>query len=68
MKNFLADLKNLRWQNFVMLFIAGCINAFGVTAFLAPVKLYPACVNRQGFCMVSIFIHNPYKYICVADH
>ena len=33
MKKFLADLKNLRWQNFVMLFIAGCINAFGVNRF-----------------------------------
>ncbi len=54
MKNFLADLKNLRWQNFVMLFFAGCINAFGVTAFLAPVKLYDSGVSGTSILLSQI--------------
>lgn len=54
MKNFLADLKNLRWQNFVMLFIAGCINAFGVTAFLAPVKLYDSGISGTSILLSQI--------------
>ena len=28
-------LKGLKWQNFLFLLVAGCINAFGVTVFLA---------------------------------
>ena len=35
MKN-INNLKTLRVKNFILLFIAGCINAFGVTVFLAP--------------------------------
>lgn len=54
MINFLADLKNLRWQNFIMLFIAGCINAFGVTAFLAPVKLYDSGVSGTSILLSQI--------------
>lgn len=54
MKNFFEDLKNLRWQNFVMLFIAGCINAFGVTAFLAPVKLYDSGISGTSILLSQI--------------
>ena len=54
MKKFLADLKNLRWQNFIMLFIAGCINAFGVTAFLAPVKLYDSGISGTSILLSQI--------------
>ena len=42
LKPFLKELKNLRPMNFVFLFFAGCINAFGVNIFLTPVKLYDA--------------------------
>lgn len=31
---------NLKINNFLLLTVAGLINAFGVTFFLAPVKLY----------------------------
>lgn len=27
-RKLISELKTLRWQNFIMLFIAGCINAF----------------------------------------
>lgn len=54
MKKFLADLKTLRWQNFVMLLIAGCINAFGVTAFLAPVKLYDSGISGTSILLSQI--------------
>ena len=39
------ELKTLRWQNFIFLFIAGCVNAFGVTVFLTPVKLYDSGIS-----------------------
>lgn len=38
-------LNQLNWRNFVALLIAGCINAFGVTIFLAPVKLYDSGIS-----------------------
>lgn len=32
-------MKEVRLQNIIMLTIAGLVNAFGITVFLAPVKL-----------------------------
>ena len=52
--SFLKDLKSLRWQNFVMLLIAGCINAFGVTVFLAPVKLYDSGISGTSMLLSQI--------------
>ena len=37
--NFLKELKELSWVNFLALFIAGIINSVGVTMFLQPVSL-----------------------------
>lgn len=48
------DLKTLRWQNFVALFLAGCINAFGVTVFLAPVKLYDSGISGTSILLSQI--------------
>lgn len=53
-KTFLSDLKNLRWQNFLMLTIAGCINAFGVTVFIAPVNLYDSGVSGTSILLSQI--------------
>lgn len=47
-------LSSLRWQNFVMLFIAGCINAFGVTVFLAPVKLYDSGISGTSILLSQV--------------
>lgn len=41
----LSELKTLKVTNFLILTIAGFINAFGVTMFLAPVKLYDSGIS-----------------------
>ena len=47
-------LEKLQWKNFVVLFIAGCINAFGVTVFLAPVKLYDSGISGTSMLLSQI--------------
>lgn len=55
MKNkILPLLKTLRWQNFIFLIIAGTINAFGVTVFLAPVKLYDSGISGTSMLLSQI--------------
>lgn len=51
---FLSDLKNLRWQNFIALLVAGCINAFGVTVFIAPVNLYDSGISGTSILLSQI--------------
>ena len=48
------ELKTLRWQNFFMLFLAGLINAFGVTVFLAPVGLYDSGISGTSILLSQI--------------
>ena len=45
------DLSGLKWQNFIILLIAGIINAFGVTVFLAPVKLYDSGISGTSMLL-----------------
>lgn len=54
MKRLFEDLKTLKIKNFIMLFIAGCINAFGVTVFLAPVKLYDSGISGTSMLLSQI--------------
>ncbi len=54
MRNFVEDLKTLRWQNFIALLIAGLINAFGVTVFLSPVKLYDSGISGTSILLSQI--------------
>ena len=42
------------WINFVVLLIAGCINAFGVTIFLSPVKLYDSGVSGTSMLLSQL--------------
>ncbi len=49
-----ADLKKLRWQNFIYLFLAGSINAFGVTVFLAPVDLYDSGISGTSILLSQL--------------
>lgn len=44
-------LEKFNWINFVVLFVAGCINAFGVTVFLAPVKLYDSGISGTSMLL-----------------
>lgn len=43
--NLREELKRLKPFNFIMLLIAGIINAFGVTIFLSPMKLYDSGIS-----------------------
>ncbi len=53
-KQLINNLKVLHWQNFIALLIAGCINAFGVTVFLAPVKLYDSGISGTSILLSQI--------------
>ena len=44
-KKYLAEIKEIKPINFIFLLAAGIINAFGVTLFLFPVKLYDSGVS-----------------------
>ncbi len=54
MKLILDDLKTLQVKNFILLFIAGAINGFGVTIFLAPVKLYDSGISGTSILLSQI--------------
>ncbi len=54
MKRIINDIKSLHWQNFIFLFIAGCVNAFGVNIFLAPVKLYDSGISGTSILLSQI--------------
>ena len=47
-------LEKLNWLNFIVLFVAGCINAFGVTVFLAPVKLYDSGISGTSMLLAQV--------------
>lgn len=55
MKNsFKSSLKKLSWKNFLILLVAGCINAFGVTIFLTPVKLYDSGISGTSILLSQL--------------
>ncbi len=51
---FTEELKSLRLKNFLVLFVAGCINAFGVTVFLMPIKLYDSGISGTSMLLSQI--------------
>lgn len=54
MQNIKNVITNLRWQNFILLTLAGSINAFGVTIFLSPVKLYDSGISGTSMLLSQI--------------
>lgn len=48
------ELRALRWKNFLALVLAGFINAFGVTVFLAPVHLYDSGISGTSILLSQI--------------
>ena len=52
--NFLKELKELSWVNFLALFIAGIINSVGVTMFLQPVSLYDSGISGTSMFLDQI--------------
>lgn len=47
-------LKKFKWLNFLVLALAGFINAFGITAFLAPVHLYDSGISGTSMLMAQV--------------
>ncbi len=52
--NLKEKLSRLQFSNFILLTIAGFINAFGVTVFLAPVKLYDSGISGTSMFLSQI--------------
>lgn len=50
----ISELKKLKLIRFMVLLAAGCINAFGVTIFLAPVKLYDSGISGTSILLSQI--------------
>ncbi len=50
----LEDLKSLRIKNFIMLLLAGTVNACGVTIFIAPVNLYDSGISGTSIFLSQI--------------
>lgn len=49
-----GELKKLRIKNFIFLTIAGLINAFGVTVFIAPVMLYDSGISGTSILLSQV--------------
>jgi len=47
-------IRSLSLKNFLFLLLAGCINAIGVTIFLAPVKLYDSGISGTAILLSQI--------------
>ncbi|WP_294410460.1 YitT family protein [uncultured Ruminococcus sp.] len=54
MKKFLRMLKNIGAFKLLMLTLAGIINAFGITVFLTPVKLYDSGISGTSMLLSQI--------------
>ncbi len=54
MKKAVQELKALRWKNFLFLLLAGSVNAFGVTVFLAPVRLYDSGISGTSILLSQV--------------
>lgn len=52
--NIKSIVKELRWQNFIFLFIAGCLNAAGVSLFLSPSHLYDSGISGTSILLSQI--------------
>ena len=51
---FLRPLRGLRPSRFLCLTLAGAVNAFGVTIFLAPVKLYDSGISGTSMLLSQV--------------
>ena len=53
-KKLKEEIKSLSFVNFLLLTMAGIINAIGVTVFLAPVKLYDSGISGTSILLSQI--------------
>ena len=54
LKKLRGVLSQLRWQNFLLLIVAGTINAIGVTMFLAPVHLSDSGISGTSMLLWQV--------------
>ena len=54
MKSILQALRQIKGKNLLLLTAAGLINAFGVTVFLAPVRLYDSGISGTSMLLAQI--------------
>lgn len=54
LNTYKAELKSLKLQNFLLLTVAGFINAFGVTVFLYPVSLYDSGISGTSMLLAQL--------------
>lgn len=52
--NIKQELKSLKLLNFLVLTVAGIINAFGVTLFLTPVRLYDSGISGTSMLLAQV--------------
>ncbi len=50
----IENIKKFKIRNFVMLTVAGIINAFGVTVFLNPVNLYDSGISGTSMLLANV--------------
>lgn len=53
-KNLIKDLRELKPLHFLFLTVAGVVNAFGVTLFLFPVKLYDSGISGLSMLLDQV--------------
>lgn len=53
-KKYLEQLKKAKLSNFLMLTLAGFINAFGITVFMSPVKLYDSGISGTSMLLAQV--------------
>lgn len=54
MKKYISELRELKWQRFLFLTLAGFINAFGITVFIAPVQLYDSGISGTSMLLSQV--------------
>lgn len=54
MKKILEIIKNIGFLRFIMLTAAGVVNAFGITLFLMPVKLYDSGISGTSMLLSKV--------------
>lgn len=57
MNKFITALKEIKPLNILMLTAAGIINAFGITLFLMPVKLYDSGISGTSMLLAQVTPH-----------
>ncbi len=61
------EIKGLRWQNFIFLFLAGCVNAIGVNIFLTPVGLYDSGISGTSILLAQMSPHSLAMFLLILN-